>query len=171
MLDSRSDERKAADISIRDGQGEDAATIAAMIADLANTVGPPDIRTGSAENMLTYGFGDSPEFKTILAEQDGEAVGLVLYFYTFSSWRGQLGVYVQDIHVVERLRGTGLGRRMLNEVARRGLKDRCTHLRLSVEPDNEAAQGFYERMGLARSHEVIFEATGDAFDQLGGASK
>ena len=79
---------------------------------------------------------------------DGDIVGMSLFFYNFSTWRGEPGVYVQDMVVSERARGLGLGRRLLLETARHASRHGATHLRLSVDQDNAAAIGFYRSLGL-----------------------
>lgn len=151
-------------IEIRPTTPEDAEAINGLLADLAMTLGAAESYRGTADDIRRHGFGDRPGFRSLIAVTDGEPVGLVLFFHTYSSWRGRLGVYVQDLHVVEDHRGSGLGRRLLAAAARQGHADGCTHLRLSVDPDNARAVAFYRRMGLKRKlDEAIHEASGSAF--------
>ena len=155
------------EVRIRPGAEEDAAAILDLLADLAETLGEEEQRRSTVDDILRHGFGDTRHFQVMIAEAGDAAVGLVLFFYHFSTWRGRLGVFVQDLHVVESYRGTGLGRRLLASAARQGRRAGCTHLRLSVHPRNETAQAFYQRMGLAaRDDECIYQVSDGAFDRL-----
>ena len=62
----------------------------------------------SVADIREQGFGADPAFEALIAEQDGAAVGLCLFFESFSSWDGRRGVYVQDIYISETARGLGL---------------------------------------------------------------
>ena len=138
-----------------------------MLVKHAHALGDADRFGSTVEDVRRYGFGEDPAFNVLLAEQDNEVVGLVVFFYVFSTWRGRLGVYVQDIHVVEAVRASGTGRRLLAAAAAQGRADGCTHLRLSVATENGRARTFYERIGLDhQAHEVIYQAAGEDFDHL-----
>lgn len=120
-----------------------------------------------AEDFATHGFADPPAFRALIAELDGEPVGLSLWFCNFSSWRGDVGIYIQDLYVDHALRGTGLGRRLLKETAQHGLDAGATHLRLSVASSNSGARAFYKRLGLAfRDDECIYQISDREFDAL-----
>lgn len=105
----------------------------------------------------------------MIAERHGEPIGLSLFFYNFSSWRGELGVYVQDLFVARGARGTGLGRKLIKETARVAHELGATHIRLSVETNNQEAMRFYAGIGLSLADdERIYVADGAAFAKLAG---
>ena len=138
-----------------------------MVIGLAKATGLREKVTSRPEDFRRFGSRGQPAFQALIAELGGEPVGLSLFFYSFSSWRGELGVYVQDLYVSERVRGTGLGRRLIAETARLAKKRGATYLRLSVARDNTAAQAFYRSIGLSSSEEeCIYQAIGPAFEQL-----
>lgn len=154
-------------VSIRQADANDAATIRDLLADLLRTLNDADSCGSRLEDILRHGFRDPPRFEALIAETGETAAGLVLFFYNYSTWRGCLGVYVQDLHVIERFRGQGLGRKLLAAAAQRGRSLGCNHLRLSVHPRNEAALAFYQTVGLEpRDDETICQATGEAFERL-----
>lgn len=154
-------------IVIRAATADDAESLHAMLLDLARVTGLREKIRSRPEDFRRLGFREKPAFHALIAEQDGRPVGLSLFFYNFSSWRGELGVYVQDLYVAAEARGTGLGRRLLVETVRRGHTQGATHLRLSVDRGNERAQKFYRKLGLKLSgSELIFQATGAAFERL-----
>ena len=154
-------------VTIRAATADDAANIARMIRALAAGNGEIHKVTGRAEDFARYGFSDLPAFRALIAERDGEPVGLSLWFCNFSSWRGDVGIYIQDLYVDDSLRGTGLGRRLLEETARCGLAAGATHLRLSVASSNSGARAFYKRLGLAfRDDECIYQISDKDFSTL-----
>lgn len=157
--------------TIRNATRDDVADIHALVVELAIATGMRHKIRSTREDFLTHGFGDSPAFHTLIANQGGRAVGLSLYFYEFSTWLGRLGVYVQDLVVAEAARGSGLGRRLVAATVRAGQRRGATHLRLSVDHRNADAIRFYHRIGLAASDdERIFHAHGDAFGRLADMS-
>jgi len=157
---------------IRLATEEDVGKLHAMVVGLAKATGLREKVTSKPEDFRRFGSRGQPAFQALIAELDGEPVGLSLFFYSFSSWRGELGVYVQDLYVSEKLRGSGLGRRLIAETARHARKRGATYLRLSVGKANTAAQAFYRSIGLALSEdECIYQAIGAAFEQLTGKNE
>ncbi len=155
------------DIILREANRGDVDALHAMVVGIAETTGQTHRITSDPLDFLRHGFGPTPLFKAVMAERDGNPVGLCLYFYTFSTWLGEPGIFVQDLFVDETERGSGLGRRLLADVARRGAGRKATHLRLSVENDNEAARAFYRRIGMQhRDTEETMHIGGAAFIQL-----
>lgn len=158
------------DIRIRTATASDVAVIHSLLVQLADDTGLSHQLRSTENDLLQYGFSDQPRFDVLLADQDGTVLGLCLFFYTFSSWRGEVGVYVQDLVVSREARVSGVGRRLLCETARQAKRRGATHLRLSVELDNETAIRFYRRVGLRASQsERIYSADRKAFLRLADA--
>jgi ribosomal protein S18 acetylase RimI-like enzyme len=154
-------------ITVRLATEDDAATIHALIVDLARATGLREKVTSKPEHFGRHGAGDRPAFPAFIAEREGKALGLCLFFYSFSSWRGELGVYVQDLFVADAARGSGLGRRLIRDTVRLAKQRGATYLRLSVAKENTAAQKFYRSIGFGESEdECIYQASGDAFERL-----
>ena len=152
---------------VRAATVDDVATIHALLVELAEATGLSHKLLTSKDDLVRHGFSKTPAFEVLLAEQDGTALGMALYFYNYSSWRGRLGVYIQDLVVERHARGLGIGGLLVRETARRAKRRGATHLRLSVEHDNRAAHKFYESLGVrAAPSERILEADGTAFERL-----
>ncbi len=159
------------DLEIRPAVASDADDIFDLITHLAWSTGHPELVTSKPADYLAMGFEEPPAFFALIAERAGQPIGLSLYFYTFSSWRGERGVYLQDLVVTDNERGSGLGRQLIAETARRASLDGATHLRLSVATDNHHAMGFYQEVGLSPADEErLFEADGKAFTRLAGTA-
>jgi GNAT superfamily N-acetyltransferase len=158
------------DTTIRLATEDDVATIHALLVELAEATGLSHKLLSGKDDLVRFGYSKAPAFEVLLAEQDGTALGMALYFYNYSSWRGRLGVYIQDLVVERHARGLGIGGLLVRETARRAKRRGATHLRLSVEHDNLAAHRFYETLGVkAAPNERILEADGAAFERLAKA--
>lgn len=150
---------------IRSARREDAALIHRLLLDLAGALGKTgDIRSSSAD-IERFGFGDPPCFEAMLAFDGEKAVGLALYFYEFSTWRGQRGVYVQDLYVSPAARGRGLGRELIDAVRQRAAEQGARYVKLTVYDRNPAALAFYHAMGFQSCEDelplVLREAPAD----------
>jgi GNAT superfamily N-acetyltransferase len=154
-------------ISIRLAIAADAETVHSMIYALAEALGDERKVVSTVEDFREHGFSRQAAFEVLLAERHGEPVGICLFFYSFSTWLGALGVYIQDLYVSDEARGTGLGRRLVAETCRIAATHGANHLRLVVDTKNTGAQVFYETLGMkVRDDELIYQATGDAFAAL-----
>ena len=84
---------------------------------------------------------------TMIAELDGEAVGFALWFYSFSTFRGRAGIYVEDLFVLPRARGRGAGKALLASLARRCIEENLGRLDWAVLDWNRPAIDFYDSLG------------------------
>jgi len=145
--------------AIRLATAADVETIHQLLQHLADSTGLRQKFMSRTEDFLRFGFCEDPRFEVLLAEQDDVVVGLCLFFYNFSSWRGELGVYIQDLVVDSVVRAAGIGQLLVRKTARHAYEQGATHLRLSVDRDNHKAMRFYEKIGLQESaDESIFAA-------------
>lgn len=155
------------EVTVRLAVKADAAAIHGLVAELARVRRMPEKVVSSAADIERDGFGDEPAFEALLAERDGRPVGLCLFFSSYSTWRGQRGIYVLDLVVADSIRSLGVGRRLLAETAALARARGAAYLRLSVDDDNLRAQRFYERTGLRHSTpEQIYVLEDEAFDAL-----
>ena len=152
-------------IAIRMARREDAALIHRLLLDLAGALGKAGEIRSSAADIERFGFSDRPCFEAMLAFDGEEAVGLAVYFFEFSTWRGQRGVYVQDLYVSPRARGRGLGRELIEAVRRQAAEQGARYVKLTVYDRNPAALAFYHAMGFLSCEDelplVLREAPAD----------
>lgn len=161
----------ARNIVIRPAVIDDAETLHAALVGIEAATGDGLSVTSTVDDLRSYGFGDKPAFAALIAEADGQTAGVCIYFPSFSTFRGKLGVYVQDLYVDPRWRGAGIGAKLLQRLAAQTRATGGAYIRLSVEADNVAAQGFYDRVGLTHSaSERIHAAYGEAFQALADAA-
>ena len=82
-----------------------------------------------------------------MIESDGEAAGVVVYFYNFSTFAGRAGIYVEDIYVKPELRGRGLGRAAFRYLAKKAVAEGCGRMEWSALDWNEPSIRFYRGLG------------------------
>lgn len=153
-------------ITLKIAEKEEAPILCGLLKNLARDLGKENEFSGSAEAIEKFGFSSSPAFEAIIAWQGETAVGFILFFYEFSTWRGQPGVYVQDLFVASQARGLGLGERLTYAAVERAKERGVTYMRLAVHNGNEGGFGFYKAMGFeAVTDETTLLLEGEAFDK------
>ena len=130
---------------IRFAQPLDASIIHRFIVDLAIYEREPDAVEATPASLRAQMESDHPPFECLIAEVDGEPQGFALFFRNYSTWRGQPGIYLEDLFVPERHRGTGLGKLLLATLARLTVERGGTRLEWQVLDWNTEAMRFYER--------------------------
>jgi len=160
------------EITVRLARKADAPAVYDLVVDLARARDAMEKVVSSAADIERDGFGENPAFEALIAELDGRPVGLCLFFGSYSTWRGQRGLYVQDLIVADAARSLGVGQRLLAEAAALAKSRGAGYLRLSVDDDNIRAQRFYRRMGLNHStSELIYVLDDNDFIALANAAK
>lgn len=144
---------------------EDVPAIHSMLSEMAAEAGRTAAGTEAA--LRTHGFGPSPRFRVVLAEVGAQPLGFVLGFPEYSSWRGQTGLYVQDLYVRPEARGAGLARTLLSAAMAAAADWAPTYLTLMVDHRNDAARTWYARQGFVlRERGDLLILDGCALDRL-----
>ena len=112
-------------------------------------------------------FGERQVAEVVIASYDGEPAGFALFFHNFSTILGRPGIYLEDLFVIPRLRGRGIGRVTLSFLAKLAVERGCGRLEWAVLDWNEPAIRFYERLGAQAMDEwTVFRITGEALEEL-----
>lgn len=141
-------------VIIRKGIREDVPVMFELIKELALYEKAPEQVTNTVEQMYLDGFGENPIFGSIVAEVAGEVVGLALYYYRYSTWKGKR-LYLEDLIVSEKMRGKGLGEKLLEATIQQAKDDACTGVMWQVLDWNEPAINFYKKFGTRMDGEWI----------------
>jgi GNAT superfamily N-acetyltransferase len=86
----------------------------------------------------------------LVAEEGKDLVGYALYFFSYSSFLAKPTLYIEDIFVREKSRGSGTGIALFRRCANEALKEKCGRMEWAVLKWNQGAVGFYERLGARR---------------------
>ena len=107
--------------------------------------------------------GAAPAAHVVIAEADGTPAGFALYFFNYSTFLAQPGLYLEDLFVKPEWRGQGIGKALLLHLARLANAGGCGRMEWSVLDWNEPAIAFYEKIGARRMREwQICRLTGPA---------
>jgi N-acetylglutamate synthase-like GNAT family acetyltransferase len=123
-------------INIREGNREDVPAMFELIKELALYENAPEQVTNTVEQMYMDGFGENPIFGTIVLEVDNKVVGLSLYYYRYSTWKGKR-LYLEDLIVSETMRGKGLGEKLLEATIEQARKSGSTGMYILIFNNDE----------------------------------
>ena len=135
--------------SIRPATPADIPLILDLVQALAVYEREPNAVKATAADLLRDGFGEHPRFECLIAEssEDAQPAGFALFFYNYSTWRGRAGIHLEDLFVLPRFRGQGIGKALLARVAARAAEQGCVRLQWDVLEWNQPAIDFYQSMG------------------------
>ncbi len=134
-------------LQIRSAVAADLPTIWQMIQDLAAYEKLSDAVEGSAELLREHLFGEHPYAGAILAELESRAVGLGIFFYNYSTFLTRPGIYLEDLYVQPDYRRRGIGKALLQYLAKLAVEKGCGRLEWTVLDWNASAIAFYESLG------------------------
>lgn len=154
-------------IQLRLATAADVNTLFALILALAEYEQLSAAVTGNAENLQKHLFGESPLATAILAEIDQQPAGFALFFYTYSTFLTQPGIYLEDLFVLPTYRRQGVATALLKYLAQIAQDRGCARMEWSVLDWNAPAIAFYETMGATILPDWrICRTTGQALAQL-----
>ena len=136
-------------IRTRTAQAEDFELVADFIRKLADYERLLHEVRFDPETLRRHLFGARPAAEVLIGEIDGVAAGFALFFQTFSTFEGKPGIYLEDLFVEPRARGSGLGRALLRRLAELVVERGGARLEWSVLDWNELGKGFYRTIGAA----------------------
>ena len=150
-------------LSIRPASIEDVDQIMQFVMDLAIYEKEPDSVVATPEHFRQALFCDQPKVHCLIAELNGKAVGFAVYFFSFSTWLGQHGIFLEDLYVSPEYRGSGAGKGLLKELANIAIANDLGRVEWSVLDWNEPSIQFYQAMGaVAKNGWTDYRLTGDA---------
>jgi GNAT superfamily N-acetyltransferase len=133
-------------MNIRRGNPEDMKAVLGLIKELAEFEKEPNAVLVTVDDLIRDGFGPVPLFHVFVAEVESEIVGIALYYYRYSTWKGKT-IHLEDLVVKDKMRGTGLGYALYSEIIKQGKKDQVRRVEWNVLDWNTPAIEFYEKSG------------------------
>ena len=148
---------------------EDVATILRFIRELAEFEREADKVVATEALLHEAMFGERPVAEAVIAERDGEPLGMALFFHNFSTWTGWRGLYLEDLYVTPAARGSGVGKALLSHLAAIAVDRGCSRFEWAVLNWNQKAIDFYKAMGAEPLDEwIVNRVSGDALTRLAG---
>lgn len=133
-------------VHIRTGTPDDMPAVLELIRELAVFEREPDAVVVTVDDLVRDGFSDSPLFHTFVAEEDGTIIGMALYYYRYSTWKGKT-LHLEDLIVRESQRGSGAGSALYAAVIQQGKREGVRRIEWAVLDWNAPAITFYEKSG------------------------
>lgn len=132
--------------SIREGKIEDMPSVLNLIKELAHFEKEADAVVISVADLEKDGFGNSPLFKTFVAEVDDEIVGMALFYPRYSTWKGPT-IHLEDLIVKKNKRGLNIGSALYKKVIEYGHNLGVKRMEWVVLGWNTPAIEFYKKTG------------------------
>jgi GNAT superfamily N-acetyltransferase len=131
-------------INIRVGEKGDLPEVLKLIKELAAYEKAPDEVEVTLEEMEEWGFGEDKQFGFFVAHVETGIVGLALYYYKYSTWKGKC-LFLEDIIVTESMRGKGIGKLLFTEVIQVAKAEKVRRMEWQVLDWNESGLSFYKK--------------------------
>jgi len=158
--------------AIRFAGPSDAETIHRLIRELAAYERAPDAVEVSPARLRAQLASPRPPFECLLAEGPRGSVGFALFFQSYSTWKGEPGLYLEDLYVVPEARGHGVGRRLLERLGELARERGYARIEWAVLRWNEPALAFYARLRAEPLEEwVTLRLSGKPLELLGAAGR
>ncbi|HEY3430839.1 MAG TPA: GNAT family N-acetyltransferase [Cyclobacteriaceae bacterium] len=130
--------------TIRIGKKEDLPRVLDLVKELALYERAPHEVTNTVERMEKDGFGSNPIYGLFVAENGNGIVGISIYYWRYSTWKGKR-LYLEDIIVTEKERGSGIGKLLFDRTMQHAIDENCSGMIWQVLDWNEPAINFYKK--------------------------
>lgn len=121
-------------------------SVLGLIKELATFEKEPDAVVVTLSDLERDGFSNPPLFHVFVAEIDHEIVGMALYYYRYSTWKGKT-IHLEDLIVKEVARGKNIGNLLYHKVIEQGKKEGVRRIEWAVLDWNTPAIEFYKKSG------------------------
>jgi GNAT superfamily N-acetyltransferase len=150
----------------------DVPLVLGFIRKLAEYERKSDQVSATEEGLREALFGPRPIIEVLIAFSGEEPVGFALYFMTFSTFRGQPGLFLEDLFVEPAHRGKKIGTALLAALANIARERGCIRLEWWVLKWNQPAIGFYQRLGATEVDEWgIYRLEGGALSNMAAGKR
>jgi GNAT superfamily N-acetyltransferase len=157
-------------LDIRSATRQDVPALLSLIRGLAAYEKKPNAVAATEQDLLRDAFGPGPKFRALIGKWKGEPAGYASFFHFYSTYQGNSALFLEDLFVLEKFRGNGIGMALLSAVAKLGIEEGCFGLRWEVLDWNRPAIEFYEKLGATFLNErkvVAFDQ--EALQRVAGA--
>ena len=131
---------------IRQATKEDMPKVLELIKELATFEKEPNAVVVTVNDLIRDGYGENKLFHTFVAQVDEEVIGMALYYFRYSTWKGKT-IHLEDLIVKENARKTGAGFALYSEIIAQGKRDNVRRIEWNVLNWNTPAIAFYEKSG------------------------
>ncbi len=143
------------EFNIRPVIAEDVGGLLELVRELARFERLEHQVEATEETLRNAFFGTAPAAGALLARCGDDLAGYAIYFFTFSSFTGRPGIWLDDVYVRPQFRGQRLGRALFRAVARIGVERNCGRFEWTALNWNEKALEFYRKLEAQTMNEWV----------------
>ena len=101
------------------------------------------------QTALTWERLLDPQFEiyALVAELEGQLVGIAHYSFTYSTWAEHRDIYLEDLFVTSSVRGQGVGRLLITELHEIAKSKGSRNVYWETHKDNQTARKLYDSVG------------------------
>lgn len=159
-------------LNIRPATEQDINLILFFVRELAIYEKAEDEAKATPEHVRRTLFCEHPAVFGLICEVDGKAVGFAVYFFNYSTWQGQHGLYLEDLYITPDARGHGAGKALLQHLAQIAIAKDCGRFEWSCLDWNTPSLKFYDSLGaLPQTEWIRYRMTGGALQALASGTK
>ena len=158
--------------SFRFAKREDTALILQFIKDLAQYENMLD-QVAADENTLEHWIFDEKKLEVVFVlDEEGKEAGFALFFYTFSTFLGKPGLYIEDLYVKPEYRGRGYRKGLIKKMAAIAVDRGCARLDWMVLNWNQPSIAFYQSLGAKPVDDwTVYRVSGPTLNDLATSEK
>lgn len=154
-------------LTIRPATIDDADLIIRFILELAIYEKAEHEVLATPEHIRRTLFTEDPKVFGLICLHEDKPIGFAVYFFNYSTWQGQHGLYLEDLYVSPDSRGMGAGKALLKHLAGIAVDKNCGRFEWSCLDWNQPSRDFYESLGaLPQTEWVRYRLTGDALKAM-----
>ena len=135
-------------IQIRHAVASDAAQIVQFIHALAKYEKLSHESEATITDIERDLFGAQPRVFALIVEIEGQPAGFALWYYTYSTFRGRHGIWMEDLFVLPKFRGQGAGKALMAFLAQKCQSENLGRLEWWVLDWNQPSIDFYHSLGV-----------------------
>ena len=132
--------------TIRKATKTDMASVYQLVKELAEYEKMTDEVTFTNE-MFEKSIFQKEYAKILVCENDKKLIGYAIYFYTFSTFLGLGGMYLEDLYIKKEFRNQGIGKAFFKELSKICKSENLQRLEWTCLNWNEPSIKFYEKLG------------------------
>ena len=134
-------------LEIHPATRNDVPALLSLIRGLAAYEKKPDAVVATEQDLVRDAFGPHSKFRALIAEYKSEPAGYASFFHFYSTYQGRSALFLEDLFVLDKFRGNGIGMALLSAVAKLAIEEGCFGLRWEVLDWNHPAIEFYRKLG------------------------
>lgn len=117
--------------------------------------------------LLEHWLFDQNVAEVLLAETEADSVGFALYFYNFSTFLGRAGLYLEDLYVRPAYRGRGIGKSLMQQLAKTAVARGCGRMEWWCLDWNKPSIDFYKSLDAEAMEDwTVYRLAGESLTQL-----